>query len=352
MVLVIPIQPCLKTATAPSRFLLPSVLHVFTASVPVELIYFHPRAPSAPSPRLSSHLQAEARWISNRNMAEDVLLAAATAHFNAAPSFRVGDGGSWGGDLEAAERWLDLMPWSSPRLDQERRLHEAGKLAYDLGASDLVPLQLRLRLEGVAAAGVTPAATVTSDSKGSAGAMAVMRDVLRCNPAAYSHGSGTRDDEEAARGRGTTAHEYSRGGQRSPSPDAMFGGLGGDEGMLRTPPGTGLMRLAGLIGLTSSDKDVDRVRALVARAALDNGDRGAACEVLSASIMRRPPRRRAVAVKEAGQAEEEDESAAFAPELCEVLHMIVLQGDEEQHSGERVATGVSGFWGGTTSQPP
>ncbi|CAM9564261.1 unnamed protein product, partial [Sphacelaria rigidula] len=261
---------------------------------------------------VSSDTKAEARWISNRNMAEDVLLSAATAHFNAAPSFR-GGGGSWGGDLEAAERWLDLMPWSSPRLDQERRLHEAGRLAYDLGASDLVPLQLRLRLEGAAAANATPAVAVTSDSDRSAGAMAVMRDVLRCNPAAYSHGSGTH---------------------------MIFEGWGGGEGMVRTPPGTGLMRLAGLMGLTSSDKDVDRVRALVARAALDNGDRSAACEVLSASILRRPPRRHAAAVEDAGQTEEEDESAAFATELCEVLDMITRQGDDERHSGEKVSKDV------------
>lgn len=60
----------------------------------------------------------------------------------------LGGGGTSSPQLQASQRWLDLLPWSSPELDRERRLHAAGRLAHDLGASDLVPLQLRLRLGG------------------------------------------------------------------------------------------------------------------------------------------------------------------------------------------------------------
>lgn len=252
-------------------------------------------------------------------MAEDVLLSAAMVHFNAAPSFR-GDGQ----ELEAAQRWLDLMPWSSPSLEQERRLHEVGRLAYDLGASDLVPLQLRLRLESAKTTSDGGAAATVTSTGCRSGAIAIVRDVLQCNPTAYSHGneSGEREERGAADSRGS----------RHSSPDmAMFGGVGDDKSMIRTPPGTGLMRLAGLMGLASSDTDVDRVRALVARTALDNGDRDAACDILSASILRRPPRRAVVwSTEQAGV----NESTAFAPELCDALDLIVRQGDEEWPAGK------------------
>lgn len=90
----------------------------------------------------------------------------------------------------SARRWLDLLPWSSPPLDRERRLHAAGKLAHDLGATDLVPLQLRLLLGGgsPAAAGHGRRSNGTTVASG---ALDVIREVLRCNPDAVRGGAGT-----------------------------------------------------------------------------------------------------------------------------------------------------------------
>lgn len=124
--------------------------------------------------------------------------------------------------LRASRQWLDLLPWSSPALERERNLHDAGKLAYDLGACDLVPLQLRLRLHGNAAAGVHE----PGDSHSSAvGAMEVIREVLRSNPGAY------RDGDRSRGGRG----DGYGGGDES--------GGGGDEGGgMWAPEGTGTGR--------------------------------------------------------------------------------------------------------------
>lgn len=99
--------------------------------------------------------------------------------------------------LRASRQWLDLLPWSSPALERERNLHDSGKLAYDLGACDLVPLQLRLRLHGNAACG-TGVSDEPGDNGGSSavGAMEIIREVLRCNPGAY------RDGERGRTGRG------------------------------------------------------------------------------------------------------------------------------------------------------
>lgn len=118
------------------------------------------------------------------------------------------------------------------------------------------------------------------------------------------------------------------------------------QGPICTPPGTGLLRLAGLLGVKST-RDIDRVRALVARAALDSGDRVSACDILSAAVLRRPPRRpRAVVPKEAGAAggsdsarlaHDEDEADAFAPDLCEALDLVVakVDGRGEEAGGTR-----------------
>lgn len=106
------------------------------------------------------------------------------------------------GQLRASQQWLDLLPWSSPALDRERRLLDAGRLAYEMGAYDLVPLQLRLRLHGGevgktavavfpgagAGAGGTATAAAAAAAAATAGGMKVIREVLRCNPAAYRHG--------------------------------------------------------------------------------------------------------------------------------------------------------------------
>lgn len=87
------------------------------------------------------------------------------------------------------------------------------------------------------------------------------------------------------------------------------------------------MRLSGLLGLTVSDTDNDRVRALVARAALDREDGPAACEILSAAIMRRntTARRPSSAAAAAAAAAEaaEASASAFAAELCETIDLIV-----------------------------
>ncbi|CAN0424943.1 unnamed protein product, partial [Ectocarpus sp. 8 AP-2014] len=112
----------------------------------------------------------EAKRQERRSIAEDVLLSAATAHFNAAPSFEDGE------ELRWAQRWLDLLPWSSPALGRERSLHDAGRLAHDLGAVDLVPLQLRLRL------GDRDSSSAGGGVAASDGAMGVIQEVLRCNP--------------------------------------------------------------------------------------------------------------------------------------------------------------------------
>lgn len=99
--------------------------------------------------------------------------------------------------LETAKHWLDLMPWSSPDLQKERTLHEAGSLAYELGASDMTPLQLRLRLEGISSPG---SVGFSADGRrvgpgggggwSASGAMEVLREVLKCNPGSYDHGMG------------------------------------------------------------------------------------------------------------------------------------------------------------------
>lgn len=256
-------------------------------------------------------------------MAEDVLLSAAAARFNAAPSFRAD-----GEELEAARRWLDLMPWSSAELEQERRLHEAGSLAYDLGAAHLIPLQLRLRLEGVDSAadrGSPDGTASSSDGSGgtrsrasASGAMQVLQEVLESNPAAFAYRTGSAE---------SGAFWTDDDGRRSVGVDILLGD--GSEGHARTPPGTGLMRLTGLMGLNSSDADVDRVRALVARAAIDNGDYTAACEIISAAVLRRPPPQAAAGV---GQAEY-DETVEFAPELLEALDLVVRASTKEGRAG-------------------
>eukprot|EP00752_Nemacystus_decipiens_P018330 g16445.t1 len=132
--------------------------------------------------------EAETKRVERRAIAEDVLLAAATAHFNAAPSFEEGE------ELQASQRWLDLLPWSSPALDRERRLYGAGRLAHDLGAFDLVPLQLRLRL---GLGGVNVGDRDGGGVVAPAGAMEVIREVLRSNPEAFRDGGsgGSNRDE-------------------------------------------------------------------------------------------------------------------------------------------------------------
>lgn len=99
----------------------------------------------------------------------------------------------------------------------------------------------------------------------------------------------------------------------------------------RSTPGMGLVRLAGLLGLDSTP-EVDRVRALAARAALDNGDVLAACDVMSAAVLERPPRRPAVAG--GNQGHEEEDRHAFAPELCDVLQEVLGRGCDAGNRGE------------------
>lgn len=107
--------------------------------------------------------------------------------------------------------------------------------------------------------------------------------------------------------------------------------------VIEMPPGTALMRLAGLLGLTASDIDNDRVRALVARAALDRGDGPAACEILSAAIMRRDTTARRPSFAAAAAAS----ASAFAPELCEAIDLVV----DQQIRG----AGMAGVGGGSGS---
>ena len=85
------------------------------------------------------------------------------------------------------------------------------------------------------------------------------------------------------------------------------------------------MRLAGLMGLTSGE-DTDRVRAVIARVALSAGNVAAACDVLSAAVLRRHPRRGHghAGGGEAG-AGGEGEVGAFPAELCEALDLVVEQ---------------------------
>lgn len=71
------------------------------------------------------------------------------------------------------------MPWTSPDLERERRLHEAGELVYDLGATDFVPLQLRLKLDGCEAVS-------DGSRRATSGAMDVVQEVLKSNPHAYA----------------------------------------------------------------------------------------------------------------------------------------------------------------------
>ncbi|CAM9861553.1 unnamed protein product [Pylaiella littoralis] len=273
------------------------------------------------------------RPLERRAIAEDVLLSAAAAHFNAAPSFEGGE------ELEASQRWLDLLPWSSPALDRERRLHGAGRLAHDLGATDLVPLQLRLRLEGERGHGVVGVndghgsnhgvnATVAASAAAAVeAAIEVIREVLRCNPDAFRDGDGNgleRSESWAVGGRGD-----------GDDGESVFGA--GKGGLIRTPPGTGLVRLAGLLSLDSAD-EIDRVRALVAKAALRRGDGAAACEILSAAILRRPPRQSGRAGDgQRGRGHAEDGGGGggsgggeavlpFASELCEALDLVVEWG--------------------------
>lgn len=81
------------------------------------------------------------------------------------------------------------------------------------------------------------------------------------------------------------------------------------------------MRLAGLMGLTSGE-DTDRVRAVIARAALATGDVAAACDVLSAAVLRRQPRRSRGHVG-GGEGAKGGEVGAFPAELCAVLDLVV-----------------------------
>ncbi|CAM9902098.1 unnamed protein product, partial [Ectocarpus sp. 4 AP-2014] len=258
-----------------------------------------------------------------RSIAEDVLLSAATAHFNAAPSFEDGEEASRQEQpLRWAQRWLDLLPWSSRALDRERSLHDAGRLAHDLGAVDLVPLQLRLRL-----CDRDPSSASGSVGEGERwflvvaaadGAMGVIQEVLRCNPDSFRDGGGSALEEGGDGGWGGEGK-------------GLFGA--GKGGLIRTPPGTGLMRLAGLLGLTSGE-EIDRVRALVARAALEAGDGGAACDILSVAILRRPPRGRRRGEEDGGTV-----VVPFAPELCEALDLVVKWGGS---GAPRVGTAATG----------
>ncbi|CAN0307340.1 unnamed protein product, partial [Hapterophycus canaliculatus] len=103
--------------------------------------------------------------------------------------------------------------------------------------------------------------------------------------------------------------------------------------VIPTPPGTALLRLADLLGLHSGG-DVDRVRALVATAALDGGDGGAACDILSAAILRRLPRAArgrgqrggGVGGVAGGRGVAAGTALAFTPELCEALDLVVAWG--------------------------
>ena len=97
------------------------------------------------------------------------------------------------------------------------------------------------------------------------------------------------------------------------------------------------MRLAGLLGLSSGD-ETDRVRALVAKAALARGDGGAACDILSAAISRRPPRLTAAGGGGGGGGGDgggagREEQQPFAPELCEVLDLVVEWGSRSERGG-------------------
>ncbi|CAM9252402.1 unnamed protein product [Scytosiphon promiscuus] len=261
--------------------------------------------------------ETEAKRLERRAIAEDVLLSAAVAHFNSAPSFDDGE------ELRASKRWLDLLPWSSPALDRERRLHTAGSLAHDLGATDLVPLQLRLHLYGERAGTASVDGVArdpsgkTSASSSAPGAMEVIREVLRCNPDAF------RDGEVETEGGDGGSWVAGGGGGAGSNDGGLFGG--GTGALIRTPPGTALLRLAGLLGLHSGG-DIDRVRALVATAALDGGDGGAACDILSAAILRRPPRGAPGRGQEGegGPGVEEGTALPFTPELCEALDLVAL----------------------------
>lgn len=99
------------------------------------------------------------------------------------------------------------------------------------------------------------------------------------------------------------------------------------------------MRLAGLLGLSSGDES-DRVRALVAKVALDRGDGGAACDILSAAILRRPPRPSGGAGgrDEQGGAEEAAGALPFAPELCEALDLVVEWGSGSGSASQGTGT--------------
>lgn len=110
------------------------------------------------------------------------------------------------------------------------------------------------------------------------------------------------------------------------------------QGSIHMPPGTGLMRLANLLGLTSS-ADSDRVRALVAHTALDNGDSAAACAILSAAILRRPPRDRVVCA-EGGQDRMAAEDVPFDPELCAALDLVIEGGSVRRAEGDLLFGGV------------
>ena len=113
------------------------------------------------------------------------------------------------------------------------------------------------------------------------------------------------------------------------------------------------MRLAGLLGLSSGD-ETDRVRALVAKAALDRGDGAAACDILSAAILRRPPRLSGGAGREQqqGGADAAADAAAlpFAPELCEALDLVVEWGSGSA-SGRGHGSGGAGTGTRTADAP-
>lgn len=107
-------------------------------------------------------------------------------------------------------------------------------------------------------------------------------------------------------------------------------------------PGAGLLRLASALGLSSAE-DADRVRSMAARAALDSGDRVAACEILRAAVLRREPRRRGWKAgggvgrgggDGGGGGERGEEAGAFAPELCEALELTVSPGEVVGREGE------------------
>lgn len=118
------------------------------------------------------------------------------------------------------------MPWTSPDLERERRLHEAGRLAYDLGATDLVPLQLRLKLEGgdtLGEGGDRDHGVFGSEHSVTPGVLDVLREVLKSNPQAYAHGMEGHVRGEGQKSPNGTPSTHGEGGYHGPEEDDLFG---------------------------------------------------------------------------------------------------------------------------------